>query len=491
MGKKVFRHSPHRGADAIKILAGTKTNATIRDLEETIEDIEEKEGVVVSIDKDKINGEGWTVKDEEGNTYLCNIASNMYQLPETEDYGGMYYPTDKVTVKITINPVLRTNTITEITSLGEEEESLDLSKWKHEDKATKIIASPKSAISISGALISFNYDNANEVTADETEVKTKGKKTNISTEDLEINSNNINIKNQSLEDFAQQQALEAMINASDNYKMEGIDVINQNNLGQINLNISSMYIPVSQRIIMDLKDPALYPEQEQRHPLLTGNNIDELYIYPNGLVAVRSRDIPNNKEVFSTHNWATTPYTYKNLLTVSITQTCDCCMDTVSTQTYFNYCPICKTWTTLYNKRNRITCSSCFNEWCQSCGHLIKDDCSNTLYNLKKYNEWRISEIGLPCSYCKGDISYGKRREYANYCPKCHNWGYLTNITEYENGEERRFLHCDSCGESYCVNCSISQGQSFITSFLNDRVEGPMYGLSDFKNYKIKHIRDD
>ena len=149
MSEKIFRHTPHRAADAMKIIVGNKTNATIRDVEETIEDIEEKEGIVVSIDKDKINGNGWTVQDSDGIKYLCNCASNMYQLPETQEYGGVYYPTGQVSVKFTINPVLRTNTITEITSLGEEEESLDLSQWKHEDKATTIIAKPKSAASAS------------------------------------------------------------------------------------------------------------------------------------------------------------------------------------------------------------------------------------------------------------------------------------------------------------------------------------------------------
>ena len=44
MSKKVFRHTPHRAADAMKIIVGNKTNATIRDVEETLEDIEEKEG---------------------------------------------------------------------------------------------------------------------------------------------------------------------------------------------------------------------------------------------------------------------------------------------------------------------------------------------------------------------------------------------------------------------------------------------------------------
>lgn len=513
MNQKIFKHSPHRGADAIKILAGTKTNATIRDLEETTEDIEEKEGVVVSIDKDKINGDGWEVKTDDGETIHCSVASNMYELPETEDYGGMYYPKKTVKVKITINPVLKRNTITEVitpdtekskknkknkndknaTDTEDEEAKIDLSQWKHGDKATTIIAKPKSAISISDALISFNYNNANKITADKDEVKTKGKKTSIHTNALDIKSTDIKIKDMVFEDFLEKEARNAIINGSENYQNENIDIIKQNNLGQINLDIPSIYIPSkTQRIIMDLKDPSLYPDKVQRHPLLTGSNIDELYIYPNGLVTVKSRGAPRyDTDIFSTHNWATTPYTYKNLINVSVVKVCDCCNDgSLGERTFFNYCPICKTWNTLYNKNNVISCTSCHTEWCQSCGHPHEYDCTNKAYDLKEYSLWRITAIGLPCSYCKDDISYGKNREYANYCPKCHKWGYLTLETEYEDGEERRFLHCDYCHEDYCVNCSISQGKSFIKNFINDNTN---YDYASFTNKysKIKHIRDD
>lgn len=488
MSKKVFRHTPHRAADAMKIIVGNKTNATIRDIEETLEDIEEKEGVVVSIDKDKINGEGWTVKDSDGETYTCTCASNMYQLPETEEYGGMYYPTDQVSVKFTINPVLRTSTITEITSLGEEEELLDLSQWKHGDKATTVIAKPMSAISISNAIISFNYNNTNEVTADKDEIKTKGKKTNIDTDDLDINSNNINIRGQSLDDYINDKIDTEMKDQNDGK----INILGQNNMGQINLNIQGVFIPANNdRIIKDLKDPSLFPEREQRHPLLTGNNIDELYIYPNGLVTVKSREKSDRQsaDIFSTHNWITTPHIYKNLLKITVVKFCDCCHDNIDgQQTYFNYCPYCRTWNTLYNSNNIIKCNTCPNTWCQGCGHSHNEECENNTKDLKKYNStWQISGIGLSCDYCRNEVPTGKIREYANYCPKCHNWGYLTLKTEYSETEEQRFLHCSFCGENYCVNCAMAQRDSYISSFLNDN-----YAYDDFtkKYFKIKHIRD-
>ena len=495
MSKKVFRHTPHRAADAMKIIVGNKTNATIRDVEETLEDIEEKEGVVKSIDKDKINGEGWHVTDSDGQEYLCSCASDMYQLPETEEYGGVYYPTDQVSVKFTVNPMLKTNTITEITSLGEEEKSLDLSKWKHGDEATTVIAKPMSAISISNAVISFNYDNKNKVTADDKEVKTDGEKTNINTLKFDINSKNINVRNTPLDKYIKEQAKNTDLNQQ---KDSNMNLLQQDNLGQLNLNIKSIYIPGKkkhQRIIRDLKDPALYPEEAQRQPLLTGSAIDELYIYPNGLVTIHRREQSDkdDESIFSTHQWITTSNAYKNLLKIFVVKVCDCCAEhTDGQQTYFNYCPHCMTWNTLYNKNNVIACNTCSTTWCQGCGHPYGIDCNNTSLDLKKYNDWNINGIGAPCNYCKNEIPYGKTREYANYCPKCHRWGYLTLETEYNNdGDEQRFLHCDYCGESYCVNCSIAQGQSFIYNFLNDSTK---YYYDDIfeKNFlKIRHIRDD
>ena len=67
MSNHTFRPSIARVQNAQKIFTSTKTNATIRDLEEEEGELEEKEGTVVSIKRDSINGSGWTVKDKEGN----------------------------------------------------------------------------------------------------------------------------------------------------------------------------------------------------------------------------------------------------------------------------------------------------------------------------------------------------------------------------------------------------------------------------------------
>ena len=223
MSGHTFRPSVARVQNAQKIFTSTKTNATIRDLEEEEGELEEKEGTVVSIKRDLINGAGWTVKDKEGQTYICSCASSMYEVPDTVERGGILYPKDTVEVTFTVNPVLRINIIKEIKSLGEETESLDIGEWKHEDESTTVIAKPKSAVSISNGLIRLSYKNEgdkdnNEVSADKDGVKTSGKETNINTDKLSINSKTINIGNESLDNVIDRKVLENNIFSS--YSLE-------------------------------------------------------------------------------------------------------------------------------------------------------------------------------------------------------------------------------------------------------------------------------
>ena len=116
MTRSSFRPTVARTQNALKIINGTKTNATIRDLEEEEGELEEKEGTVISIKRDLINGAGWTVRDNEGNTYICSCASSMYEIPETTERGGILYPKESIRVTFTVNPVLKINTIKEIIS---------------------------------------------------------------------------------------------------------------------------------------------------------------------------------------------------------------------------------------------------------------------------------------------------------------------------------------------------------------------------------------
>ena len=387
MSQKIFHHSPHRAVDSMKILVGNKTNATIRDFEETEEDIEEITGVVISIDKDKITGNGWEVKDDDGNVYYCNIAFNLYELPETREYGGVYYPTKPVTVKVTKNNVLRTNTITEVTSLGEDEDKIDLSQWKHGDKPTTIIGKAKSAISISDAFITFNYDNTNEIKADANSLKLEGEQTDINTKNLNINSD-VNINGNALDDYLYQRTINALDDLNSR-NVNGMNVIQNNGLSQMNI-IKTVYIPANtQRILFDLLDPRYYPDRVQTHPLLTGSDINRLYIYPNGLVSVQSNNqVPvSDAAIQSTINWLTPQYSKKNVLTINVASACECCDNGLGgIREYFNYCPHCKTWNTLYENQHIIKCDACSTTWCPNCGHVKGNECNDKTYDLKEYN---------------------------------------------------------------------------------------------------------
>lgn len=502
MAKKIFHHSPHRAVDSMKILVGNKTNATIRDFEETEEDIEEVTGVVISIDKDKITGNGWEVKDEDGNVFYCNMPFSLYELPETREYGGVYYPTETVTVKVTKNNVLRTNTITEVTSLGQDETKVDLSKWKHGDKPTTIIGKAKSAISISDNFITFNYDNTNVIKADADSLKMEGDQTDINTKNLNINSE-ININGEPFDSFLYKKTTDVLDDAH-NRNGNGVNVAQNNGLSQLNI-IKTMYIPASdQRVIFDLLDPRYFPSEMQVHPLLTGSDINRLYIYPNGLVSVQASNTKgapiSEGDIKSTINWLTPQYSKKNVLKITVASVCSCCDDlNRGVMEYFNYCPHCKTWNTLYESQSVIKCQGCSNVWCPGCGHDKGVPCTNTAYDLKVYGGNNvISGMTTHCDYCKDKIPTGLSRVYANYCPECHTWGYLLIQDKMINNEERRVLQCTypGCGASYCLNCATSQGTEFNLHFLNDDTlldQKDFWTVDKFNNKykKLTHIRDE
>ena len=515
--KKGFRITPGQAQDAMKIIVGTKTNATIRDLEEEEGELEEKTGTVVSIDRDKINGDGWTVQDEEGNTYKCSCASNMYEIPASTERHGVLYPDQTVTVKFTVNPVLRTNTITEINFLDEkgvakragksqfdtfkenkakkqaeargekyeepkddtEEGVLDIAKWRHEDEATTIIAKPMSAISVSNSKISFNYNNTNEVLADEDAIKTEGDKTKINTKKLDINSDEVTIQDQPLEDYIIDYALFDLLaydsTTFTNVEDIGIDILLQSGMGQIVIN-RDIDLYDDERIIGDLKNPVMFPNNKLRYPLLGENDVYDLNIYPNGLITVGSRGKPGEgKHISSTINWLTSPYGIKNIITVNIGKMCNCCGDVSGQKSYLNYCPKCGAWKTLYEVNYQIKCSSCNAMYCEGCGHDLSSNCSVDTYNLKEYEQNIISDVATSCNYCDAQIPIGEKKEYANWCPYCHQWGYLY---VREDKESKKTLECTYCNKSFCLNCGTLQNQNFINSYIQTPIT-----FQDYKEF--------
>ena len=488
MSGRTFRPTLSRATNSMKILSSTKTNATIRDLEEEEGELEEKEGTVVSIKRDAINGTGWTVKDAEGNTYICSCASSMYEVPESVERGGVLYPTDTVEVVFTINPVLRINTIKEIKSLGEETEKLDISQWTHGESSTTVIAKPKSAVSISDGFIELNYDNDNSVLADPDAVKTEGKETQINTDKLSINSPEVQIQGQSIYDMIGS----VNPNTFNTYmldSLEGLDIV----VNSIN-SMTQVDIPADIRnstVVGEIKDQLSTPLKEQQQQLMTdGNCVDILRITEDGIISIEfesdstgQRRCPESKTISGIYNFISSSAVYRNYIKVTVKQTCNNCHEGNNTlMEYINYCPSCQNWNTLVDTSTSIKCTSCNSTYCQNCGHSHQSN-----HQLKKYvSNYIISSIGTTCDYCKSQLSPGTAKIYVNYCPDCKKFGFLYASEILQKDEIVNILKCGNCLSEYCCSCGINQEKHGLT--LSDN---PVQ-FTDYKNAlrKLKYIRD-
>lgn len=489
--KPGFRPTPTQVADSLKILTGVKTNSTIRDLEEEEGELEEKEGVVVSIQEDKINGAGWTVKDDKGELYVCSCASNMYDLPETQEHGGVLYPSDNVKVIFEINPVLQLNRIIEVTSLGSEDEKIDISKWKHGDAATTVIAKPRAAISISDSQVSFNYDNANKITANNKSIDLNGKQTNINSNQININGN-VNINGNNLENTMKQISTEVVKNDSTKTTggatptdMSKVFLEYSNNIAQVTVN-GKMTINQTERVIADIKDPQQFPTQTQQYSLLTNNGIDKIKVRPNGIVTVECIGEPGQRDILSTHNWVAPKYDMRSVIATKTTNICDYCQEVNSTNIFINYCPACKTWHMLSYVKDNVICNKCGVTYCASCGH--RNDVSYSDTDLKVYLDSNISLVSSPCDYCQDYIGSNKNKVYANYCPICKTWYSLSldNIIKDEN--EIHQLYCENCNTYYCGNCGTEQSGYKMKSFLDNYIQYETYMT---KMHKLVYIKED
>ena len=333
-----FRPSIARVQNAQKVFTSAKTNATIRDLEEEEGELEEKEGTVVSIKRDSINGSGWTVKDKKGNIYICSCASSMYEIPETVERGGILYPKETIQVTFTVNPILRINTIKEIKSLGSETEKLDISKWRHGDESTTVIAKPKSALSISDGFIKLDYNNDNKVLANSEGISTKGNKTTIDTNNLAINSTNIEIEGTSLNDLIYDNALNTS-NTYETYTLDSpygsITIDRTNNMTQIDISAQGIK---GYGVIGEIKDQKAIPVKELSQQLVTDGNIVDIVtidtdgiikIYPFEMNGIKDDSVYSNSDyqrnIQSLTQWVTPQVKSRNYIKVTVNKTCDSC----------------------------------------------------------------------------------------------------------------------------------------------------------------------
>lgn len=487
MSGHTFRPSIARVQNAQKVFTSTKTNATIRDLEEEEGELEEKEGVVVSIKRDLINGAGWTVKDKDENIYICSCASSMYEVPETVERGGILYPTDTVEVIFTINPVLRINTIKEIKSLGEETETLDVSKWKHGDESTTVIAKPKSALSISNGFIKFDYNNDNKVLADSNSVKTEGKATQINTDKLSINSKDIDIGGISLDDLMKQNALltsNEYVTYSLESPIESLTVDRTNNITQVDaygtINLKQ------NRVIGEIKDQKSFPIKIQSQQLVTdGHCVDMVTVDTDGVIYINTVNNECQREVsvVSLTQWLTPQVEARNYIKVTVKKNCDNCDKWDNTYSEFiNYCPVCGNWNCLIDtSTSRVKCTRCMTEYCEQCGIGIE----NTNVRLKEYADNYVIGYGTTCSYCNSQLASDTTKYYVDYCPDCNSWKVLHQEEYYEGDNIINVLTCSDCGKQFCCTCGISQTSHGLTL-----TDNPVQ-YDDYKNAlrKLKYIR--
>lgn len=485
---KRFRPTYGRVQNATSLINGGKGNATIRSLDEEEGELEEKEGVVVSIKQDFINGAGWKVKSE-GQTYMCSCATSMYELPETKERGGYLYPTETIKVKFQINPILKINTITEVTSAGSETEKIDINKWKHGDESTTVIAKPRSAISISDGFITMNYNNNNKVVADDDGVKTEGQKTQINTKETNIDSDTIKVKGVYLTDLITGES-RLVSNEFSSYDLGQIDEANisvnrTNNITQLDI-YGEMDINDGM-VVGEIKDQKLFPLTTQSQQLVTdGTCTYKITVDDNGVIYISSvNSCTDNDKVLITSltQWSTPQVNTYNYIKVVVRETCDYCDEGTNTKSEFiNYCPQCNTFNTLIDSPTSIKCKICRTEYCQNCGTNIQ----NPSQKLKFYKDNYISAYGTACKYCKTHLEGGITKQYVNYCPDCEEWGWLTQSVMQQGEDTINILKCNNCGNNFCSTCGIDQNKHGLT-LTNSPAQ-----YSTYKNAlrKLKYIKD-
>lgn len=503
MTKKAFRPTPHRVQNSIKILAGTKTNATIRDLDEN-EDESKKQvkhiiGHVEKIDENKINGNGWYIKGNDGELYKCSCSSTLYQLPENKKKDGFLYPTEAVIVDVTINPVLKTNKITSINLEGDEK--LDISKWTHGEAGTLVIAKPKAAMSISEGMISLDYSNNSQILASEEGISLSGENTYVNSSKTYISSsdgvfiNNVNIYD-TITSTAQKKVeenVENILYTSD--KIDDIYIQQSQNIVQTSFE-NNIEVTNEERVIFDIKDQTYNPSRDQIYSLLSNSNEEEIFtIYKNGVATIKSKNATDNynTDLYSTITWISNIYGYQNTLHIINPFSCKCCEDEYKEIVdYIDYCPKCGIFGVLQQKGDKIVCSSCKSNYCQSCGHYEgADGCNDRTNNLFELNYTKINTKVTACSLCEKEVQIPNNliKTYIDYCPVCNKFNVLiTKENEYEyNGEN--ILYCTSCHSAFCSSCGTVKKNLLKPTLERIEVDSFTEKIINYNEYNIQNCK--
>lgn len=446
--KKAFRPTPNQVQDAMKIVTGNKSNTTSKEVDDSDDkNIKEETGTIVSIDKNKIHGNGWKVKTNSG-TYDCSCASNLYEIPKSKEQGGLLRPTSTVKCKIKINPLLRVATITEIEGSKKKKEKLNIDKWKHKDYDTTIIASLKSAVSVSDGAITFNYNDKSKVTIDDSGVKIEGS--------VQLDTDEFNINDESFDDLTDNTVVNDNLTTDDN---DSIDSTTNDSISEMRI-IETLDIDLNERIIGNILDQKQTPQTDQKRPLLSDENIDELNIYANGIITIKGRIQKGIRHINHVEKWI--PQREKNIIDVTVMGFCDYCeYQNHSHIMYIDYCPVCKRWNVLSQHEDKVLCHNCYAQFCGSCGHYEGD--MNLSNNLKKYENFNIDIIAGNCQYCNDKLPSAVTKQYVDYCPICKSW----NVLHVDND----YLYCDKCDTYFCGNCGTQQsGYQNNSNFYEEKI---------------------
>lgn len=471
--KKSFRPTPHRFQKSMQTITGNKTNALVRDLEEEEGELEQKTGIVISIEKDKINGNGWTVKDQDGKTYVCNCASNMYEVPSSNERGGILYPNSKIQCKFTVNPVLKVNTITEIT--GQDDKKIDVSKWTHQDQDTTVIAKPNAAVSISNGGISFNYDEYSKI-----DINHKG---------IDIKSDNITINEQSLDELISNiqplPTFEPEQVKTDTY--DGIRMTTNGNMVQATIYDGGIDLYSYERVIGNILDQSEAPIETQVFSIIVdGEDLTtaNVRVYANGLITLQGNK-EGNKEIHCTQNWLTSQV--KNIIKVTVSSVCEYCpYHNINEAEYINYCPVCNRWHSLYLNKGNVQCKTCGTIFCGACGHNLSN--VNDARKLKDYGTNYVIIDGDNCNYCKDILDTNKSKEFVNYCPTCGQWGKMIVDSVMSDDGFINQLYCKQCHTYYCGTCGTQQSNYQQQSYVDNNI---IYNDYIKKMNKILYIKEN
>lgn len=136
-------------AKSIKYLAGTRNRSGEKFEPETYN----TEGILISINPDKVNSNGWRVKVDDYKVFDCTYTSDVRVMPEYIIRGNNeWIPKNTVKAQVSVDTVMQTYNILKIT-IGEE------LPVELEPGTTNITHEDKSSISLSNDGVLLNGEN--------------------------------------------------------------------------------------------------------------------------------------------------------------------------------------------------------------------------------------------------------------------------------------------------------------------------------------------